>query len=55
MQQVFFTCVPDKSKVSLAHPWIWILRYASSSYQATVLDLDVEYMDHNQDDAEDIK
>ena len=38
MQQVFFTRVPDM--VSQGHPWIWVLRYTSSSYQAMLDDVD---------------
>ncbi|KAL3132172.1 hypothetical protein ABBQ32_008778 [Trebouxia sp. C0010 RCD-2024] len=50
VQQVFNTSVPDM--VSLGHPWIWVLHYASSSYQAMVREEDEDH-GHGQDDAGD--
>lgn len=52
MQQEFVSCVLGSCKVSLGHPWIWILRCASSSYQAAVPDLDVENVDPGDQDVD---
>ena len=43
MQQVFFTRVPDV--VSLSHPWVWVMRYTSSSYQGVLDDVDEQEED----------
>lgn len=43
--QVFFTHVPDK--ISLGRPWVWVLRYASSSYVAMAHGLEEEEEDNN--------
>ena len=43
MQQVFITCVPDV--VNRGHPWVSVLRYTSSSYQAMLDDVDAQLVD----------
>ena len=48
VQQVFFTRVPDIS--SQGRRWMWVLRYASSSFQAMAFK--EEYEDSDDDDEE---
>ena len=47
-QQAFFACVPDV--VSLGHPWVWVLRYALSDYQAMLDDVDEQEVDDGLED-----
>ena len=47
-QQVFFSCVPDR--FSNGHPWVWVLRYASSSFSARVDNLEFGEAEELDDD-----
>ena len=47
-QQAFFTCVPDV--LSLGHPWVWVLQYTSSDYQAMLDDVDEQGVDDDLED-----
>ena len=45
---MFISCVPDR--LSNGHPWVWVLRYASSSFSARVDNLEFGEAEELDDD-----